>query len=155
MTALIWPMIQQLLLLTGIAVLGYSIYSMQVPGYKKARRRNYALSGMTLVVVMAVTYKHPAILHDPLSIRMNGCYRQMDDPKVVLFLKNDGTFYTNCTDYPGKGEWHVQQQNESETVIEISKASGKAVDDFTFDWHENNLQLRSTHNYLNFVRKKT
>lgn len=155
MTALIWPTIQQFLLLTGIAILGYSIYSMQIPGYKKARSRNYALGGITLVILMAFAYKRPVLLRNPISMRMNGCYRQMDDPKVILFLKNDGTFYTNCNGYPGKGEWHVQQQGASETIIEISKTSGKTIDDFTFDWHENNLQLRSTHNYLNFVRKKT
>lgn len=153
---MLWYIIQLVAILGGIFLTVFVAFEKYRLKEISSRHRKFLIYGITLLGLGLVPIFLQPNQKDSIEIRMVGAYRQMDDPKIVVHLKSDGTFYTNCQNYNSKkGNWLAVNDPQKLAVITLSNSKGKAIDELTVDWYDGRMQLRSTTSYLNFVKQAT
>ena len=144
MLYLIIYILQLLLILAGIILLGYGLYSMWFPNFSKPVQRFSLIIGFLMLFIGIVPSIFSTNESDPVSIRMVGEYRQLDDPKIFMNLLPNGSYTTNCSDYNIKsGFWSAKTTDEKLVIVTLLAKNNQQIDQFTVDWFQNALQLHS------------
>lgn len=155
MLNLLWYIVQLLALLGGIFLTVSVLFELYRSGFLSAKYRKFLIAGITFLLIGLVPVFFTSTSSKTIEMRMAGAYQQMDDPKIVVHLKSDGTFYTNCQNYKyKKGLWTAKNDLKKIALIMLENKQGSVLDELTVDWYDGRLQLRSSSSYLNFVRCK-
>lgn len=155
MLILLWYILQLLAILGGIVLTVYVLFEKYRIKSISSYQRKLMWGGIVLLIIGFLPIFLQPEKSDPLELRMVGAYQQMDDPRIVVHLKSDGTFYTNCSNYQSnRGSWLATNDNEKLAVITLENEKGKTIDELTVDWFDGRMQLRSSNSYLNFVKQK-